>query len=262
MNTTTGGKNSLSRREALKTLGTGAALMGLGMISTRAIAGDSPTPVTPPAPAPVAASATQPFTLPKLGYAFDALEPHIDAKTMEIHYTKHHQAYITNANKALADYPELQKLSGAEILKNLGTMPEKIRTTLRNNVGGHVNHSFFWTVIGSNMGGMPIGPLRMEIEKTFGSLDKFKGQFNDAAVKRFGSGWAWLCVKGGVMSVHSSANQDSPLSDGAVPILGLDVWEHAYYLHYQNRRADYVTAFWNVVNWPQASANYLAALKS
>jgi len=249
--------NSLSRREALKTMGAGAAFLGLGMISTKTLGADAP-----PAPAPVTASATQPFTLPKLGYAFDALEPHIDAKTMEIHYTKHHQAYITNANKALADHPELQKLSGPQILQSLATMPEKIRTTLKNNVGGHVNHSFFWQVIGPNAGGAPTGELATAIAGTFGSLDKFKATFTDAAMKRFGSGWAWLCVKGGVLSVHSSANQDSPLSDGAVPVLGLDVWEHAYYLHYQNRRADYVTAFWNVVNWTQVSANYTAAMKA
>ena len=256
MNTTTDGTNSLSRREALQTLGAGAALLGMGLISTRALASDSPTPVAPTA-APVP---TQPFTLPKLGYAFDALEPHIDAKTMEIHYTKHHQAYITNANKALAEYPDLQKLSAAEILKNLGTMPEKIRTTLRNNVGGHANHAFFWTVIGPNAGGAPTGELAAAIDKSFGSYEKFKAQFSDAALKRFGSGWAWLIVKDGALKVHSGANQDSPLTDGETPVLGLDVWEHAYYLHYQNRRADYVTAFWNVVNWPQASANFAAAM--
>ena len=255
MKTTTGGMNSLSRRDALKTLGAGAALMGMGMISTRALAGDSPTPV-----APMPETLTQPFTLPKLGYAFDALEPYIDARTMEIHYTKHHQAYITNANKTLANYPDLQKLSANEILKDLGRMPEKIRTALRNNVGGHANHSFFWQVIGPNAGGAPTGELAAALDQAFGSFDKFKGQFTDAAMKRFGSGWAWLCMKGGALAVHSSANQDSPLSDGAVPVLGLDVWEHAYYLHYQNRRADYVAAFWNVVNWPQAAANYAAAL--
>lgn len=258
MKTTTGGTNSLSRREALKTLGAGAAFLGLGMISTRAIAADSPSSAaSAAAPAP-----TQPFTLPKLGYAFDALEPHIDARTMEIHYTKHHQAYITNANKALADYPDLQKLSADEILKNLGTMPEKIRTTLRNNVGGHANHSFFWAVIGPGAGGAPTGELAAAIDRTFGSFDKFKAQFSDAAMKRFGSGWAWLCVKGGALAVHSGANQDSPITEGATPVLGLDVWEHAYYLHYQNRRADYVAAFWNVVNWSQASANYAAAMKA
>ncbi len=258
MKDTNRGTNSVSRREALKTLGAGAALLGLGMISTRALAADSPA--GPAAGLP--ASPTQPFVLPKLGYAFDALEPHIDARTMEIHYTKHHQAYVTNANKALADYPDLHKLSAGEILKNLGAMPEKIRTTLRNNVGGHANHSFFWQVIGPNAGGAPTGSLAAALTASFGSVDKFKAQFSEAATKRFGSGWAWLSVKGGVLTVSSSANQDSPLSDGATPVLGLDVWEHAYYLHYQNRRADYIAAFWNVVNWTQAEANYVAALKA
>jgi len=237
-------------------MGAGAALLGLGMISTKALAADA---------APVAAtpeSLGQPFALPKLGYAFDALEPHIDARTMEIHYTKHHQAYITNANKALADHPDLQKLSAAEILKNLGTMPEKIRTTLRNNVGGHANHSLFWQVIGPKGGGAPSGALAAAIGTTFGSVDAFSRQFSDAALKRFGSGWAWLSVKGGSLVIHSTGNQDSPLSDSAVPVLGLDVWEHAYYLHYQNRRADYISAFWNVVNWAQAEANYAAASKA
>ena len=265
MKTTTGGKNSLSRREALKTLGAGAAFLGLGMISTRAIAADTPAPPAPavPAAAPTPEPApAQPFTLPKLGYAFDALEPHIDAHTMEIHYTKHHQAYVTNANKALADYPDLQKLSADEILKNLATMPRKIVTALTNNVGGHVNHSFFWSVIGPNGGGAPTGELGSAITQTFGSFDKFKAEFSDVAMKRFGSGWAWLGVKSGQLATASTGNQDSLVSHGAMPVLGLDVWEHAYYLHYQNRRADYVAAFWNVVNWTQASANYAAAMKA
>jgi superoxide dismutase, Fe-Mn family len=258
MKNTYGGTNSLSRREALKTLGAGAALLGLGMISTQAVAAEGAAPVTPPAAGP---AAPQPFALPKLGYGFDALEPHIDARTMEIHYTKHHQAYITNANKALAGYPELQKLTAGEILKNLGTMPDKIRTTLGNNVGGHANHSFFWQVIGPGAGGAPTGELAGAITKKFGSFDQFKVSFTEAALKRFGSGWAWLSVKGGALTVHSEPNQDSPLCEGATPVLGLDVWEHAYYLHYQNRRADYVAAFWNVVNWSQAGANFAAALK-
>jgi len=256
MKTTTSGTNSLSRRDALKTLGAGAAFLGLGIISTRALAADAPL-----ASAPAAAVLTQPFTLPTLGYAFDALEPHIDARTMEIHYSKHHQAYITNANKALADHPDLQKLSATEILKKLATMPDKIRTTLRNNVGGHANHSFFWQIIGPNAGGAPTGTLAAAIDRNFGSFEKFKTQFSDAAMKRFGSGWAWLSVKGGALNVVSGPNQDSPLTDGETPVLGLDVWEHAYYLHYQNRRADYVAGFWNVVNWTQASANYAAAMK-
>jgi len=254
MKTTTDGQASLSRREALKTLGAGAALLGMGMISTRALAVDSS-----PAAAPATAPLSQPFSLPKLGYGYDALEPHIDAKTMEIHHTKHHQAYITNANKALADYPDLQKHSAEDIVKNIDSMPEKIRTTLRNNVGGHLNHSFFWTVIGPNAGGVPTGDLAAAINGAFGSVDAFKTQFTDAAMKRFGSGWAWLSMKDGKLAVTSSANQDSPLTSGATPILGLDVWEHAYYLHYQNRRADYVTAFWNVVNWPMVAAYHMAA---
>lgn len=209
-------------------------------------------PVTPP-------PLTQPFVLPKLAYAYDGLEPHIDARTMEIHYTKHHQAYITNANKALADHPDLQKLSAGEILKNLNAVPDEIRTTLRNNVGGHVNHSFFWQAIGPNAGGVPTGELGEAITRAFGSFDGLKKEFSDAAMKRFGSGWAWLSVKDGSLKIHSTANQDSPISDGATSVLGLDVWEHAYYLHYQNRRADYVAAFWNVVNWGQADTNYRAA---
>jgi superoxide dismutase, Fe-Mn family len=243
--------NPLTRREALKTLGAGAALLGLGAFATRAPAAEV---------APAAVLTAQPFALPKLAYAFDALEPHIDARTMEIHYTKHHQAYIDNANKALAGHPDLQRLTGEEILKGLSVAPDAIRTILRNNVGGHVNHSLFWRMIGPGAGGAPTGDFAAAIAKAFGSLDAFKAQFGDAALKRFGSGWAWLTVKSGALSVVSTANQDSPLSDGAVPVLGLDVWEHAYYLHYQNRRGDYINAFWNVVNWPQVAANYSAAL--
>ena len=259
MKNTFGGTNSLSRRQALKTLGAGAALLGLGMISTQAMAAEGAAPAAPAGPGP---AAPQPFTLPKLGYDFNALEPHIDARTMEIHYTKHHQAYITNANKALAGYPELQKLTAAEILKNLSTMPDKIRTTLGNNVGGHANHSFFWQVITPGAGGSPSGELAAAINQKFGSFDQFKAAFTEAALKRFGSGWAWLSVKGGALTVYSEPNQDSPLGDGATPVLGLDVWEHAYYLHYQNRRADYVAAFWNVVNWTQAGVNFAAAPKA
>ena len=234
----------LTRRDALKTLGAGAALVGMGALSAHG------------ATAAKAGATTQPFTLPKLDYAYNALEPHIDARTMEIHLTKHHQAYITNATKALAEHSALQKMSAEEILRNLSTVPESVRTTLRNNVGGHVNHAFFWKVIGPNAGGAPSGPLGDAITKTFGSYDAFKTQFADAAAKRFGSGWAWLVAKDGKLSITSTANQDSPISDGAMPVIGLDVWEHAYYLKYQNRRPDYVNAFWNVVNWKQAAANY------
>ncbi len=237
-------------------MGAGAALLSMGALSLRAVAAEST-----PASASTAASGkiSQPFTLPPLGYAYEALEPHIDRQTMEIHHTKHHQAYITNANKALADFPELKEKSAEEILQNLAAVPEKIRTALRNNVGGHANHSFFWRTIGPKAGGAPAGEIADAITKAFGSFDVFKTQFSDAAMKRFGSGWAWLSVQGGALKVHSTANQDSPLSEGATPLLGVDVWEHAYYLHYQNRRADYLAAFWNVINWSQVEMNYHAA---
>jgi superoxide dismutase, Fe-Mn family len=253
-------RQALSRRDAIKTLGGGAALLGLGAFSLRSAAAAPESPAAGSGMEAVTSPPlTQPFALPKLAYAYEALEPHIDARTMEIHHTKHHQAYITNANKALAGHPDLQNLSASEILKNLGAVPEEIRTTLRNNVGGHANHSFFWQVIGPNAGGVPAGELAEAITKSFGSFDGLKQEFADAALKRFGSGWAWLSVKSGALKIHSTANQDSPISDGAAPVLGLDVWEHAYYLRYQNRRADYVAAFWNVVNWVQADANYRAA---
>lgn len=248
-------QNSFSRRDALKTLGAGAAWLGLGAISTRAAAAEGGAPAS-------VINTVQPFTLPKLGYAYDALEPHIDARTMEIHYSKHHQAYINNATKALADYPELKKLSAEEMLRNLAAVPEKIRTTVRNNVGGHVNHAFFWRVIGPGGRGAPSGELAAAIAGAFGSFETFKIQFADAATKRFGSGWAWLVTKPGALSVVSTPNQDSPISDGAMPLLGLDVWEHAYYLKYQNRRAEYIAAFWSVVNWDQVASIHAAALKA
>ena len=246
--TTDSPENFVTRRDAVKILGAGAALLGMGALASRAAAAAS-------------AGAPQPFVLPPLGYAYDALEPQIDARTMQIHYSKHHQAYITNANKALAGHPELHSLTAEAILANLDGTPEAIRATLRNNVGGHVNHSFFWRIIApaAQAGSQP-GNLSAAIDKTFGSSAAFKTQFAAAAMKVFGSGWAWLSVrKDGSLAVHSTANQDSPLSDGLVPVLGLDVWEHAYYLHYQNRRADYIGAFWNVVNWTQAGAIYAAA---
>ncbi|WP_414662393.1 superoxide dismutase [Horticoccus sp. 23ND18S-11] len=239
----------VSRRTVLKSLGAGAAALGLGAVgSTGLHAASAPASATP-----------QPFTLPKLAYAYDALEPHIDAKTMEIHHSKHHQAYITNANNALAAQPTLQKMSAEDIVRNLATLPEAVRMALRNNVGGHLNHAFFWQVIGPNGGGAPTAPVATALTKAFGSVDAFKTQFADAATKRFGSGWAWLVAKDGKLAITSTANQDSPLTEGATPLLGLDVWEHAYYLKYQNRRADYITAFWNVVKWDRVAANLAAA---
>ena len=199
------------------------------------------------------------YELPSLDYAYDALEPHIDARTMEIHHTKHHQTYITNVNAALDGHADLAAKSVTDLISDLASVPESIRTAVRNNGGGHANHSFFWKVIGPNAGGSPTGKFAGAIDSTFGGLDSLKEAFLKAAATRFGSGWAWISVKDGALVVHSTANQDSPLMDGASPVLGLDVWEHAYYLNYQNRRPDYVAAFWNVVNWEAAEANYLAA---
>lgn len=193
------------------------------------------------------------YELPKLPYAYDALEPHIDARTMEIHHTKHHQTYITNVNNAIAG-TDLEKKSVEDLIKDLNAVPENIRTVVRNNGGGHANHTLFWTIMAPNAGGKPSGDLASAIDSTFGGFDTFKEQFAKAATTRFGSGWAWLSVSGGKLQIESTPNQDSPLMEGRTPILGLDVWEHAYYLNYQNRRPDYITAFWNVVNWNEVAA--------
>ena len=196
--------------------------------------------------------------LPELPYSHDALEPHIDAQTMEIHHSRHHNAYVTNLNKALESAPRLQDASLETLLSDLATVPEPIRAAVRNNGGGHFNHSFFWPLLGT--GGAPVGELSAAIDKEFGSVSALQEQFNQAAITRFGSGWAWLSFnKEGRLQVHSTPNQDSPIMDGLKPVLGLDVWEHAYYLKYQNRRPDYVSAWWNVVNWERANENYLKA---
>jgi Fe-Mn family superoxide dismutase len=202
---------------------------------------------------------TGPYTLPPLPDLPEALEPHIDSETMRIHHSKHHQAYITNANKLLADQPELSELSPEDLLKNLDRAPESIRAGLRNNVGGHLNHSEFWLMMSPDGGGEPSGELAQAIDSTFGSFEEFKKQFTDAAMKRFGSGWAWLVMKNGKLSILSTPNQDPPLLEGYTTLLGLDVWEHAYYLKYQNRRADYASAWWNVVNWPRVAELYAQA---
>lgn len=242
---------AVTRRDAVKALGLGAAWVGLGALNLGA------AETTAAGVAPVAGGGlAQPFTLPSLGFGYAALEPHIDAMTMEIHHTKHHQAYINNANKALADHPELHGLSAEALLSDLSKVPESIRTAVRNNVGGHANHSLFWRLLSPTGGGEPAGELGAAITKSFGGLEAFKKQFGEAAMKRFGSGWAWLSWQGGALKIHSTANQDSPLSEGAVPLLGLDVWEHAYYLHYQNRRSDYVAAFWQVVDWRTVAADF------
>lgn len=203
------------------------------------------------------------YTLPKLPYAFDALEPHIDARTMEIHHDKHHAAYVDNLNKALAVHPELQQKDPVTLLREINNVPADIRQTVINNGGGHVNHSLFWNMMSPNGGGKPKGELAKAIDAAFGGFDNFKTQFSDAAMKRFGSGWSWLVVgPDSKLEVISTANQDSPYMSGQMPILGLDVWEHAYYLKYQNRRADYVQAWWNVVNWDFANELYAQARKS
>lgn len=207
------------------------------------------------------------YSLPALAYAHDALVPHIDAKTMEIHHGKHHQAYITNATNLLKDHAALAELDVNRLIADLAQVPEAIRGGVRNNAGGHSNHSFFWTILGPGKGGLPKGKLAAAIDAELGGFAKFKEDFAKAGATRFGSGWAWLVVNGGKLAVGSTANQDSPLMGKAVagiegkPVIALDVWEHAYYLNYQNRRPDYIAAFWNVVDWDAAEANYLAALK-
>jgi Fe-Mn family superoxide dismutase len=200
-----------------------------------------------------------PHELPPLPYGYDALEPHIDARTMEIHHTKHHQGYVNNLNAALEKHPELEKKSVEDLLKDLNSIPEDIRTAVRNNGGGHANHSMFWPTMSPDGGGEPEGELAEAINSTFGSFSDFKAQFSKAAAGRFGSGWAWLCLdRAGKLTITSTPNQDNPVSDGLRPVVGLDVWEHAYYLKYQNRRAEYISAWWNVVNWKQVAKNYSA----
>jgi Fe-Mn family superoxide dismutase len=197
------------------------------------------------------------FTLPKLPYEFNALEPHIDARTMEIHHDKHHQAYVNNLNAAIEKHPELANKSIDDLIKDLNAVPEDIRTAVRNNGGGHWNHSMFWEIMGPKAGGEPSGALAEAIRKAFGDFKTFKEKLAAAGVGQFGSGWAWLVKdKGGAISVVSTPNQDNPLSNGMTPILGVDVWEHAYYLNYQNRRPDYIAAWWNVVNWDAVSKRF------
>ncbi|MEH7022336.1 superoxide dismutase [Priestia megaterium] len=199
------------------------------------------------------------YKLPELPYAYDALEPHIDKETMNIHHTKHHNTYVTNLNAAVEGKADLESKSIEELISNLDAVPEDIRTAVRNNGGGHANHSLFWTILCPNGGGAPTGELADALASKFGSFDQFKEEFANAAKTRFGSGWAWLVVNNGELEVTSTPNQDSPLMEGKTPILGLDVWEHAYYLNYQNRRPDYISAFFNVVKWDEVAKRYDAA---
>jgi Fe-Mn family superoxide dismutase len=241
----------LTRREALATLGLGTVVGAVvdGKISAHVLhrAHALNTIGTE------AVQAGGPHSLPPLPYPAAALEPHIDAQTMEIHHGRHHQAYVNNLNAALKNAPELAKKPLDELLANLNSVPENIRTAVRNNGGGHVNHVQFWTLMGPKAGGAPTGAIADAINSTFGSFDKFKEMFNQAATTRFGSGWAWLSDEKGKLVVHSTANQDTPSMEGKRAIFGLDVWEHAYYLKYQNRRPDYINAWWNVVNWTEVN---------
>lgn len=200
-----------------------------------------------------------PFELPELPYAYDALEPYIDEETMKLHHDKHHNTYVTNANKALEGHDEFADKSAKEILANIDQVPEDIRQAVINNVGGHDNHSEFWKMLAPNAGGEATGEIKEAIDKTFGSFDKFKEEFASAASGRFGSGWAWLVVENGELKIVSTPNQDSPVMNGQTPVLGLDVWEHAYYLKYRNVRADYIDAFWHLVNWDYVNELYAAA---
>lgn len=203
-----------------------------------------------------------PFKLPPLPYAYNALEPHIDARTMQFHHDKHHATYVKNLNAAIAKHPELKGKSAEQLLQNLNSVPENIRMVVRNNGGGHLNHSMFWRIMSPKGGGQPTGAIASAIKQNFGSFEKFKAQFNEAGEKRFGSGWAWLIrTSDGKLKITSTPNQDSPLMEGNYPIMGNDVWEHAYYLRYQNRRADYLKAWWNVVNWQEINRRLEMASK-
>ena len=242
----------MTRRQAIKT----TALAGAAFATLPGAFAQS----TPGNPIPVLIStAPQPVTLPPLPYAYDALEPHIDARTMEIHHDRHHAAYVANLNKAVADYPDLGKQSVEDLLKDLGAVPEKIQTAVRNNGGGHFNHSLFWQMMKKNGGGEPTGNLARAIDTGFGNFGAFKDSLSKAALGQFGSGWAWLVLDGKQLKIEPTANQDTPLTSGRTPLLGLDVWEHAYYLKYQNKRADYISAWWNVVNWDFVSERYAKA---
>src|SRR5947209_12193325 len=203
---------------------------------------------------------TMAFEVPPLPYDYSALEPHIDTQTMQLHHDKHHAAYVNNLNAALEQHPDLQSKSAEELIRDLNSVPEPIRTAVRNNGGGHVNHSMFWQIMRSNGGGDPTGPIAAAIKEAFGDFEELKKQFNDAGVKRFGSGWSWLVLtRDGKLAVMSTANQDKPLSEGHFPIMGNDVWEHAYYLKYQNRRPEYLAAWWNVVNWDEINKRFMEA---
>lgn len=239
----------MTRRQAIKA----TALAAAAATASRSIARGQ----ADPSQALITTAPTGPFTLPPLPYASDALEPHIDARTMEIHHDRHHKAYVDNLNKALAEFPDLNGKSVEELVRNLNAVPEKIRTTVRNNGGGHFNHALFWEMMKKNGGGEPKVELAKAIEASFGNFTAFKDAFAKAGLGQFGSGWAWLVLQEGKLAIQATPNQDNPLTQGAQPLLGIDVWEHAYYLKYQNKRADYIAAWWNVVNWDFVTDRYL-----
>jgi Fe-Mn family superoxide dismutase len=239
----------MTRRQALRT--TALASVAYAAISLPRLLNAQPAPGSTAPSAP-----SGPFKLPALPYSFDALEPHIDAQTMQIHHDKHHATYVANLNKAVASFPDLGQKPVEDLLKDLNALPDKVRTAIRNQGGGHYNHSLFWQMMNKNAGGEPSGELSNAMEKKFGSFGAFKDQFTKAAVGQFGSGWAWLVSDGGELKIQSTSNQDSPLSEGKQPLLGVDVWEHAYYLKYQNRRPEYVAAWFNVINWDFVSQRF------
>ncbi|MBW4578849.1 MAG: twin-arginine translocation signal domain-containing protein [Tildeniella nuda ZEHNDER 1965/U140] len=245
---------TLNRRHFLGLLGAGTGAIATSIYVPQLAWAAEPT--TKP-------TAQTPFTLPPLPYAYNALEPHIDERTMQFHHDKHHAAYVKALNGAIEKHPELKGKTAEDLIRNLSSVPEDVRTIVRNNGGGHINHTMYWVIMGPKAGGEPTGELATAIQKTFGSFDEFKKQFNEAGTKRFGSGWAWLVrTKEGKLQITSTANQDNPLMEGLYPIMGNDVWEHAYYLNYQNRRADYLEAWWNVVNWKAVNDRFKLATTS
>ncbi len=248
---------ALNRRNFLVLLGAATGATAVGTFSSTIAAFSAPLSGTKQN------QAEGPFQLPPLPYAYNALEPHIDETTMRFHHDKHHAAYVNNLNSAVNKYPQLKDMSAEELLQNINTVPEEIRTTVRNNGGGHVNHTMFWEIMSPNGGGEPKGAIAKAITDTFGSFDAFKKEFNEAGTKRFGSGWAWLVRNPeGKLQVISTANQDSPFMEGSFPIMGNDVWEHAYYLKYQNRRGDYLNEWWNVVNWDEINKRFARSMKA
>lgn len=252
---------NLNRRNFLYLIGLTAGAMTFGACSANGQTESTASPQASPSPAtPTAQNPEGPFQLPPLPYAYNALEPHIDARTMEFHHDRHHQAYVNNLNTAIARHPELRDRQIDQLLRDLNSIPEDIRTSVRNNGGGHANHTMFWEIMGPNGGGEPTGEIANAINQTFGSFESFKEQFNSAGGTRFGSGWVWLIRNAdGQLQITTTANQDSPLMEGNYPIMGNDVWEHAYYLNYQNRRADYLKAWWNTINWDVVNRRYQQA---